>query len=399
MKKSLFIIAATALIISCSSNDVKNDIDLEEVPIGFAASFMEKSTRANAGEMIIDYETAANSTFNKDENTFEVWGWRTDAYDVTQPVFDNQLVEYDADDVTTASTNWLYTPRKYWDRASSYKFYAAAPHGYFTLEEDNDVAANRKFSVQDIPAVQILHNKYGINLIDSAYTTGQGTNSTAIDYLIANIVECGTGAANQSNNTPRHQTNDKDVEFIFNHILSKLTVRVLTSDDFKLATEPNIKLTELHIILDGMAQDYAQKTAGAVTPDRTNGDTWSDAITDAITDTCFYADDATLAACGVDSLLLNDNPQIIASYFVTPTPTGATPGDATVKVQARYTIFYEDGIVENHVSEVTTVTALTSFIQNYSYVLDVKIDPQAILFDVHSVAGFTSATGIEEEVE
>ena len=34
MKKSLFIIAATALVISCSSNDVKNELILEDTPIG-----------------------------------------------------------------------------------------------------------------------------------------------------------------------------------------------------------------------------------------------------------------------------------------------------------------------------------------------------------------------------
>ncbi len=398
MKKSLLLLATAFLVLSCGEDSVRNSDIENEIPIGFVPSFMEKSTRANAGEMIVD-RTNSKNTFEKDENNFEVWGWKTNTQGTTK-VFDNQKVEYDADDATQSTTNWIYSPLKYWDKTASYIFYASAPFGAFTLTEDDDTDANRKFTASNVPAVQVLQNNYAKTgkLIDLAYTeNGKGTNSTAIDYLIAAKVPCSAGSANQSNNTPRHQTADKDVEFTFSHILSKLTVRVLTTDDFAPATKPDIKLTELIISLDGMSQNYAQKTAGAVTPGQNDADTWTNPISEAVTDTCFYANDNTLSTFGVDSLLLTATAQQIASYFVSPTVTGATPGAAVVKVIAKYTVFYADGVVEDCETEETTVTGLTSFIQNNSYTLDVKISPQAILFDVNTVEGFTNVAAVEQE--
>lgn len=395
MKKSLFIIAATALVISCANNDVKNDIVLEDIPIGFSPSFMEKSTKANAGEMIIDRTNSIN-TFNVDGNTFEVWGWKTNTSGTTK-VFDNVVVEYDEDDQTASSTNWIYSPLKYWDRTASYKFYAAAPDNTFTLVEDDSDDANRKFSASNIPSVQTLQNKDAHNAtslikLANAAANVPGTASEAIDYMVAAKVECAAGAANQSNNSPRYQ-NDKDVEFTFNHILSKLTVNVLTSDDFAPSGKPEIKLTELTMSLNGMAQSYAQATAGSVAP---ASDAWSSAITNAVTETCFYANAAN-AALGVDSLLLTATGQQVASYFVAPTAT--TSGAAEVKVIAKYTVFYADGVKENCVTPETTVENLTSFVQNNSYTLNIKIAPGPILFDVNVVNGFTPVTAIEQEVE
>ena len=398
MKKSLLLLATAFLVLSCGDDSVRNNVADNESPIGFVPSFMEKSTRANAGEMIVDRTNSIN-TFDMDENDFEVWGWKTNSQGTTK-VFDNQQVKYDEDDQTQASTNWIYTPLKYWDKTASYIFYAAAPFGAFDLNEDNSTDANRKFTASNVPTVQVLQNKNAKTneLIDLAYTeNGNGTNSTAIDYLIAAKVSVASGAANQSNNAPRHDANDKDVEFTFSHILSKLTVRVLTTSDFAPAAKPDIKLTELTISLNGMSQSYAQKTAGEATPGQNNADTWSDAISTAVTETCFFANDNTLSSVGIDSLLLTATPQSVASYFVSPTATGATPGTATVKVLAKYTVFYADGIVENCATEETTVTSLTSFIQNNSYTLDVKISPEAILFDVNTVQGFTPVTAIEQE--
>ncbi len=402
MKKSLFIIAATALVVSCASNDVKNDIVQEDVAIGFVPAFMEKVTKANAGEMSI-----SPNTFEKDHNTFAVWGWKTNATETTK-VFDNQLVEYLAAHLnTTPSTGWAYTPLKYWDRGASYKFYAAAPYNYFTFD-----GTTRKFSATSVPSVQTIQNKNAssqANLIDLAYTeNGHGTNSTAIDYLVAAKVECGTGADNQSNNLgDNRKDDDKDVEFIFSHILSKLTVRALTTSDFAPSGKPDIKLTKLEISLNGMSQSYAQLAEGYTQADSIDKDVWSSAISSAVTETCFYADDNSQTNFGVDSLLLSATAQELASYFVAPTTTGTTGGSysgtADVTVQAWYTVFYSDGVVDNCVSPVTTVANLNRFVQNNWYFLDVKISPEAILFDVNSVVGFdTNINGndkADDEIE
>ena len=382
MKKSLLFLAVTALMVSCGNEGVRNDIVEDEVPIGFVPTFMEKSTKANAGEMIIDATNGIN-TFNVEGNTFEVWGWKTDANSATTQVFNEQCVTYSTSNTTT-STKWGYTPIKYWDRKSSYTFYATAPHDKF------DIDANKKFSASSVPSVQILADMNGTSKVTAP-------NQDATDYLVAAVVNCAAGASTQGN------AGDKDVAFTFSHILSKLTVKVKTISDFdhEGTEKPQLKLTGLKIKLNGMAQNYAQKTAGAVDAGATDKDAWTNAISTPIEKVCFDADGTTVT----DLLLNSTTAQEVASYFVAPTTTGTTgdnataPGTATVTVTACYDIYYSDGVVDSCETDETTVTNLTSFVQNTHNILTVTISPKAILFDVQTVNGFTPENNINQNVE
>lgn len=384
MKKSLLFLAATALMVSCGNDSVRNDVVEEEIPIGFIPAYMEKVTRANAGEMAI----TPTNTFNVDGNTFEVWGWKTNTQGTTK-VFDDQVVTYSTSNTTT-TTKWGYTPIKYWDRKASYLFYAVAPDSKFTLNEDNTTAANRKFSAAEVPSVQILADMNG---------TSQVTTSTtnAIDYLVAAVVSCDAGVDNQGN------AGDKDVAFTFSHILTKLTVKVKTITDFDHtgSEKPQLKLTGLKIKLNGMAQNYAQKTAGTVDAGATDKDAWTNAISTPIEKVCFDADGTTVT----DLLLNSTTAQEVASYFVAPTTTGTTgesataAGTATVTVTANYDIYYSDNVVDHCETPETTVTNLTSFVQNTHNILTVTISPTAILFDVETVNGFDPESNINQDVD
>lgn len=375
MKKSLLLLATTALVVSCASDSVRNDVAADEIPIGFVPSYMEKVTRANAGEMMI----SPTNTFNMTDNTFEVWGWKTSP--TTTQIFNAQDVQYSGTTATETTTGWHYSPLKYWDRTAAYEFYAAAPHNVFTLD------ANKKFTITlaSDKTFQVLEDMAGASKTKLAYNTDNsvtGTAGTAIDYLIAGKVTCAAGAANQGN------ASDKDVEFAFSHILSKLNIKVLTTDAFNHTTSttpayPRIELTDLKISLNGMATVFTQKTSGELTPAQNNGDTWATPITTAIENVCFDVDGTKVA----NSLLLSTTPQYIASYFVAPTPTGATPGKATVKVTAEYDIIYSD-VTDHCISPETTVESLEYFGQNTLNVLNITISPQAILFDVQTVNGF-----------
>ena len=46
----------------------------------------------------------------------------------------------------------------------------------------------------------------------------------------------------------------------------------------------------------------------------------------------------------------------------------------------------------------TTVTTLTSFVQNTHNILNITVAPQAILFDVQTVNGFTPETEYNQDV-
>lgn len=359
MKKSLFIIATTALVVGCASNDVKNDIVNQEIPIGFSNINVGKKTKANAGE--INSKTA----LEKDGNTMKVWGWKT--YNSTpSKVFDGTTVTYTSSSSQT-STKWVYSPLKYWDFAASYEFYAVAPHNKFSIDE-----STKKISASSVEAVQILADNNGTSKVTAATTS-------AIDYLVAAKVE---------RDQPKGNASDGDVEFTFSHILSKLAVKVKTTAGFanEGSTYPQIKLTDLSIKLQGMCPSYAQKTAGAVNSSATDGDTWSGTGMAETSYTCFDADGTT-----VTDLLLNETANEIASYLVAPTATGATPATYTYTATVEYDIYYSATAndKEHFVATDKEISTLTKFGQNTSNTLTITIDPQAIYFDVETIANWT----------
>lgn len=361
MKKSLFIIAATALVISCATNDVKNDIVLNETPIGFSNINVGNKTKAYAGEI------NSKNALEQENNTIKVWGWKT--YNSTPSiVFNGTTVTYNADYASSHTTGWNYSPLKYWDFASSYEFYAVAPATKFSLD-----ASTKKISASSVEAVQVLADNNGASQITSSTTT-------AIDYLVAAAV---------LRNAPKGNADDGDVEFTFSHILSKLAVKVKTTDGFANQgnTYPQIKLTDLSIKLQGMCPSYAQKTAGAVNASATDGDTWSGTGMAQTSITCFDADGST-----VTDLLLNATANEIASYLIAPTATGATPATYTYKATVEYDIYYSstEGDKEHFVATDKNITTLTKFGQNTSNTLTITIDPQAIYFDVNTINDWTN---------
>ena len=358
MKRSLFIIATAALIVGCASNDVKDDIVNQEIPIGFSNINVGKKTKANAGE--INSKTA----LEQDGNTMKVWGWKTYNNTPTK-VFDGTTVTYNSSS-SQSTTNWEYSPLKYWDFAASYDFYAVAPHSKFSINETTKI-----ISASSVEAVQILADNNG---------TDKVTSSTAIDYLVAATVH---------KDAPKGNASDGDVEFTFSHILSKLAVKVKTTDSFanEGSNYPQIKLTDLSIKLQGMCPSYTQKTAGAVNSSSTDGDTWSGTAMAATSYTCFDADGTT-----VTDLLLNATANEIASYLVAPTATGATPATYTYTATVEYDIYYSATAndKEHFVATDKQISTLTKFGQNTSNTLTITIDPQALFFDVKTLNDWTN---------
>lgn len=399
MKKAFLIIAAATLVISCANDSVRNDVITEDIPIGFGNAYIGKITKANFGEMTASNTNGVSSgTLCTEGNTMEVWGWKYNANNATTPytkVFDNEVVTYhDNPSPAQSTTNWVYSPLRFWDRAASYKFYAVAPDGKFTMPvEDLSDDTKRNLQATSVPTIQILENNNGTEKIKlaNAESSVAGTASTAIDYLVSSVVNCAATATYQGNDA-----NDKDVNFTFNHILSKLVVKVVTTDNFNhSATEyPNIQLNELTLKISGLANTWNQKTAGALNAAATDGDQWTGASS-AETTRSFYADGTT-----VTRLLLSNTAQDVASYFIAPTKTGTTDpqlaaGTSTVQVQVGYRINYAaDGDVpyEDCLTEYLDITGLTSFVQNTVNNLTVTIDPKAIYFDVESVNDWTNGT-------
>lgn len=356
--------AAVAAFVACSQNEKLNDIEQPEVLIGFSNAHIGKPTKA--GEII------GKAGLEQNGNTMEVWGWKTtntpSANTISQ-VFNNQTVTYTSGS-SQATTKWVYSPLKYWDMdATDYSFYAVSP--YSSKWAIN--ASTRIITATGIENVQILEDKNGASAVTSS-------NTTAIDYLVSEIVS----------KTPKGNASDGDVSFTFYHILSKLTVKVKTSDTFNNtgSTYPQIKLTGLSIKLQGMCPNYTQKTAGAITANATSGDTWAGTAMSETSYTCFATGGSI-----TDLLLTNDaDDGEIASYLIAPTATGGTPATYTYKATVSYEIYYSATEIEPFTATDKSIGTLTSFAQNTDNTLTITIDPKAIYFDVTTVENRSTGT-------
>lgn len=415
MKKSLFIIAATALVVGCASNDTFKDVDTTEYAIGFGDSYIGNITKAtvgtNYGEMKASNTSGTSSgTLCADGNAMQVWGWKHNSSGYTT-VFDATVVKYLSSNNQANGTNWTYTyegsttPLKFWDRAADYIFYAVAPDDVFTMPAPaspntlKDNPEDRKFRATSVPDVQVLKDMNGASqiTISNEGTASESTTGTARDYLVAAKVPCNAGYSNQGNDP-----DDKNVNFTFSHILSKLNVNVKTTTTFNNegSNYPQIKLTSLSISIKGVCSEFNQKVAGALNAALSDGDAWSNPSASATTKTCFAIGQTGNTA----ALLLNTTNKNIASYFVAPTSTGTTSpvlaeGEAEVKVTIGYDIYYDGESnptsMESCLLADLDVTNLTKIQQNTINNLNITIDPKAIYFDVQSVSDWTSTSAEE----
>lgn len=368
MKKSLFIIAATALIVGCAENGIRsNVIEDTNVPIGFGDSYLGKKTKATFGEI------NDSASLAKDGSTLKVWGWK-EVNGVKTQVFNNQKVEFKSTS-QQATTKWVYAPLKFWDMAAQkYLFIGVAPDTVdFTLTSDTLVKC------ENISPVLALFDSAGVSQIKPADTE-------AIDYLVADKVF----------KAPKGNASDNDVQFTFSHIMSKLTVRVKTTTNFNNSGNnyPQIKLTDLKIKLQGMCDTYTQKTVGVTTAKQKDGDIWNGTAASETEYTCFAVSGT------VDSLLLNGaggalDLDTVAAYLIAPTATGTTTPSATDSATFTYTatvgyeIIYSATEKEHFLAEDKEISNLTSFAQNTSNILTITIDPKAIYFDVKTVKNWT----------
>ena len=213
MKKSyLMIAAAVALLTACAEKDTFKEINDQEVEIGFDGSFINKATRAEL----------TNTWFaNADQNSFGVYGFRING-SAHEQIFNNEKVTWD-----NTNSNWTHPTVRFWDKSKEYNFYAYAPY------EAVAGFANEKFTFDNLSLIQQIDAVDGSN------------KPLPTDLAIAikqNVTYSQTTANHAGNAAAGHHSGD--VEFIFNHILSKLTFKVKSTTDPKLAL---IRVSEVKI--------------------------------------------------------------------------------------------------------------------------------------------------------
>lgn len=207
MKKiNLFLAGAVAMAMAaCTQTEIEmtptND---SQEPISFV-TFNEKTTRA-------ENSSATDTTgLEKHHTTFALWGYK-DVQDSVYVFGKNAASKASkTPTVLSFSTEWSYSPTRYWDKNSNkYVFYAAAPSTGISWVLNQNVAGNQNddyFTLADVT----LKNK----------------TLTSVDYVESMKGQSNTDLMIASAKTVVKANYGTDpVVLEFNHILSRLNIAV-----------------------------------------------------------------------------------------------------------------------------------------------------------------------------
>jgi len=413
MKKSYLTLAAAALAFAACTNEVLIDEPIaDDVLIGFE-TFTDNATKATAtGAM------ANPSDFTDAHGGFGVWGYKyetalgsnvpTDLTATTTytPVFSNVKVWYES--TTTGGHNhFTYTVPKYWDKNMNYVFFAYAPYD----GTNASITKKGEISIKDISSIQNVSTSTGSG--ESLVYSGL-TETSVTDYLVATYVkDQKINGTNQSSSTITDY-NDKTqtVGFTFGHMLSKLQVNVLALEAYKGVK--SIKVS--YVGIENIPSVSTDKTVFTQTAPTAPAGTYNPASYTSELQIVNSGTGNTNATSQADVYILkngsiNTATSVITdptaqtqsfNYYVAPNDPAGNTADANKKylLNVKYTVEYVDGITEDvKVENIDIAEKLVKLEQNYSYVLNVKIGLNQILFTVDAVSGWTDADAQNVEVK
>ena len=204
---------------ACQQDSVLNNIEISKngSDVIEFANYVSGMTRASRG---------TGDTFVAGDQ-MAVYGFQADNAGLMARLFNKQLVEKEA------GTVWTYSPLKYWEKSSTYDFYAVYP---YSVANSFD-ADNRLFTITD-------------------FTVADSANQQ-IDVMIAQQI---------TDHQPFNIVN-----FVFNHILSNVNFKIKTSDDF-----PTTGISKLEVLKFDVTGLYSK---GSFAQSGWNGDVFAGAWT------------------------------------------------------------------------------------------------------------------------
>ena len=367
MKKSLYILAAAAIVAGCSSNDLRNDIVQEEVPIGFTKVYIEKGTKA--------ITTGAYTTANFETvgNTFGVFAFKQTATQTDYSIFgvegegDDAVikdveVEYKnglSTDLYENAKDWAYSPLKYWDKtATEYNFFAYAPH-----QSDFTGTAALEGSTSDGFSFSITGFK-------------QATTQSSMIDLMTDM----TSQKSVTNSTTK-KIGENDVAFTFGHILSNINVEMAVSAALK-ADKTNNPVTVVSVSLGAIKMDgsYAYSTSSSA---------WTLASTP--TTASFAGTQTSGNVFASDALNKVDATAENGGFTAVPAMTDLLFVPQSVDDDYAITIQYKIGVeVFDKTIKLSEFkngdNSLATWASGYKYTYRIVIGPNPILFDIAAVS-------------
>lgn len=227
MKKYLFIIATTALVLTgCSDSDtLKKDVQNTDA-ISFT-SYTNKQTRATENS-----NAAYSWHFFNHHTTFQVWGYKNTS---DTPVFDGDVVTVNqttanVDGQTAAANSYTYTysPLRFWDKAATtYEYYAAAPSG---------TNGSWTFVSNGIEAANVGQNK-GYFTTSSTLTPANLSTSSNLVYTTSFKGSDDIDKLIAEKKTVSYANFKRDVDLLFMHILSRLNITIKADENLVAPTD------------------------------------------------------------------------------------------------------------------------------------------------------------------
>lgn len=332
-----YLALSLTLLCSCVESDVLIDIPAEtttrEVPIGFSGSYVDHAL------------TRHSSKLSTHLSTMGVWGWRTGMRDNATLTFDDQKVTYNPD-----SARWEYAPLQYWREGCQYRFCAYAPH-----QSETDAVVSIDSATQRISISNVSLHGHNLQHIPTDSTKELFRDTPDTDWMIARAGQHAVGAAGM------------DVEFMMQHILAKLNVRIKA--DTALVNSPRLaQLTADSIVVGALpAQgDFVQQlthTPILNDPDEAAIEEWT-------------AYDSTLYIRGTHAGAITARHTYVIEALVVPQTITARP-----TVTLYYTYHFANGCQEQCRYRMPLSDAFSRFAPGHSYTLTFTISPKRILFD------------------
>ena len=407
------IAAAAALFAACSDNDTFKEVAEENVEIGFSSQAVSKATRAVQGIDLPWFQTVGSAT---EGHRFGVYGFKnvfltgSDQYKIdTQKgtdIFNNEIVY--CSDVTTSnnvvtSVTWSHNTIRFWDKAATkaYNFYAYAPYATANV-------TYAKGSVQGTGEAEASRQNYSptftfTNLPLIAEITEDNCDADKMVAAAVKEIDYATITADSyANSHSATHGNAPTVKFTFNHILSKLSFKVVT--DIKKHNETDgvatftVKEIDFDFPLVSNVQDVvsfaSENPEGAVTYATTPTKDGTYDVSSVSNLEVVYKSEAgfvvpsTLSSSNntalepTISVTADANNVASKTYIVTPVAaTGYTEHSFDVKVT--YDVEYPNDVTETGC--IATGTIAYSPEQNDYYIVVIKLDPAQIEFCVESV--------------
>lgn len=372
MKKSLFIIAATALVVGCASNDSFKEINNQEATIGFSSQYASNSTKAEITSAWI--QTVGSN--------FGVYGYKTERNSTETFLYNNvQVTNVSLQAPNDVPDDWTYDAQyiRYWDKLAedAYDFYAYAPYKASTTFARTGTKTGFVYKLDD----QIFADATLAGTVDLCVSDVEDTDYAECYY---------PGTSNAS---------DGHVSFIFNHVLSKLTFRVFKGENVSAAH--GLTLTGLKV---GFPSFSPTNTGDEIV--------WTQTAMNNNSGTVSYAAGTVTQPTTAGTTLLSNGSQNVTttktditgvnSFIVTPNATSEQKH--TIKIEVAYTLNYTHSdpadFTDQDITDmqIATGTIEQNFAEDTHYTISIKINPDKIDFDVDAVQGFTNIVDVETEI-